>query len=205
MNVAFAVTLFAIIIFQIAVTFYVMENFEKDTGKKVTFLDQAVLAVIQLALMAVMALVTMSFWPKFILFTLNSILIGIILAGMAKTMSGDFMKASIVAAAAIFIAFFVAALVTFYSGLRLGPMFGTALLGALILLIVGSVVQLIFKAYSKGVKALFAMGLFLFSLFVVYDTQTILSRDYRGDVIEAAMDYFWDFINIFLNLVGLRR
>jgi FtsH-binding integral membrane protein len=56
--------------------------------------------------------------------------------------------------------------------------------------------------YSGAVKGLSVVGLMLFSLFVVYDTNTILQRNYYGDFITASLDYYLDIINIFLNQAG---
>jgi FtsH-binding integral membrane protein len=51
-------------------------------------------------------------------------------------------------------------------------------------------------------KALSYVGLGLFSLFIIYDTNQILSRDYQGDFITASMDYYLDILNLFTNLLG---
>jgi FtsH-binding integral membrane protein len=55
---------------------------------------------------------------------------------------------------------------------------------------------------SAAKKVLAYIGLALFSLFVVYDTNQILSREYRGDFITASMDYYLDILNLFSNLLS---
>tara|TARA_B100000497_G_scaffold10429_1_gene11653 strand:+ start:2110 stop:2730 length:621 start_codon:yes stop_codon:yes gene_type:complete len=45
------------------------------------------------------------------------------------------------------------------------------------------------KAYTKILTLIFAM-------FVVYDTNTILQRNYSGDFVNASLDYFVDIINL---------
>ena len=55
---------------------------------------------------------------------------------------------------------------------------------------------------STAKKTLSYIGLGLFSLFVVYDTNQILSRDYNGDFITASMDYYLDILNLFTNLLN---
>ena len=42
----------------------------------------------------------------------------------------------------------------------------------------------------------------LFSVYIVYDTNNILQRDYGGDFITASLDYYLDIINIFSNLLS---
>ena len=39
-------------------------------------------------------------------------------------------------------------------------------------------------------------GAFLFGLFVVVDTNAIMQRNYGGDVVQATLDYFLDFMNL---------
>ena len=51
-------------------------------------------------------------------------------------------------------------------------------------------------------KTLSYIGLGLFSLFVVYDTSQILSRDYYGDFITASLDYYLDIFNLFSNFLN---
>jgi FtsH-binding integral membrane protein len=56
--------------------------------------------------------------------------------------------------------------------------------------------------YSTFVKGILVFGLGLFSVFIVYDTNQILQKDYYGDFITASMDYYLDIINIFIKLVN---
>jgi FtsH-binding integral membrane protein len=42
----------------------------------------------------------------------------------------------------------------------------------------------------------------LFSLYVVYDTNVILQRNYNGGFIMASMDYYLDILNLFSNILG---
>ena len=44
-------------------------------------------------------------------------------------------------------------------------------------------------------------GAFLFGLFVVVDTNAIMQRNYGGDVVQATLDYFLDFLNL-LSFMG---
>jgi FtsH-binding integral membrane protein len=47
--------------------------------------------------------------------------------------------------------------------------------------------------------------LLLFSVYVVYDTNSILQRNYNGDFITASLDYYLDILNIFSNLLSFGR
>jgi FtsH-binding integral membrane protein len=54
---------------------------------------------------------------------------------------------------------------------------------------------------SRVSKGLAIFGLGLFSLFVIYDTNQIMQRDYFGDFITASLDYYLEIINIFVKLI----
>jgi FtsH-binding integral membrane protein len=55
------------------------------------------------------------------------------------------------------------------------------------------------RAFS-GLK-LSQVGAFIFGLFVIADTNAILQKNYNGDVVQATLDYFLDFVNL-LSFVG---
>ena len=40
------------------------------------------------------------------------------------------------------------------------------------------------------------------SLFIIYDTNIILQRNYEGDFITASIDYYLDILNIFISLIN---
>jgi hypothetical protein len=105
----------------------------------------------------------------------------------------------------IFGGMFLTGLGLLLAGIELTSRFGLGLLAALLMLIVVSIVFMFMGTYSTAVKGLSVVGLLLFSLFVVYDTNTILQRNYYGDFITASLDYYLDIINIFLNLVNFEN
>jgi FtsH-binding integral membrane protein len=73
---------------------------------------------------------------------------------------------------------------------------------ALLALIIISIVQY-FIVQSSLLKKLLVIGsLIIFSIYIVYDTNTILQRDYSGDFISASLNYYLDLINIFSALLG---
>ena len=53
------------------------------------------------------------------------------------------------------------------------------------------------------VKSLAAIGIIVFSGYIIYDTNTILQRNYYGDFITASLDYYLDILNIFVKLTIL--
>jgi FtsH-binding integral membrane protein len=84
----------------------------------------------------------------------------------------------------------------------LGYKFGAFLFWALLALIIAKLVNMLGPQLSTTKKMLSYIGLGLFSLFVVYDTSQILSRDYYGDFITASLDYYLDILNLFSNFLN---
>ena len=54
-------------------------------------------------------------------------------------------------------------------------------------------------------KAFSFIGLIIFSIYIIYDTNSILQRNYYGDFITASLDYYLDIINIFLDIVNINN
>ena len=93
---------------------------------------------------------------------------------------------------------FGAALIMF--GVNLGLQFAAFLFYALLLLIIFQIVTL----FSGGsMRWIYVFSLVLFSLYIIYDTNNILQREYYGDFITASLDYYLDVLNIFIDLVGM--
>jgi FtsH-binding integral membrane protein len=52
------------------------------------------------------------------------------------------------------------------------------------------------KKTTKNIRTLFIL---LSSIYVVYDTYNILSKDYDDDIVNSTLDYYMGFYNIFSN------
>jgi FtsH-binding integral membrane protein len=89
---------------------------------------------------------------------------------------------------AIFIAMVIAGFVTVQLGLNLQFMGLILFFGLLTLLIV--------RLFRPGDKSYAKIGALIFMLYIVYDTNQILQRNYGGDFVNASLDYFTDIINL---------
>jgi hypothetical protein len=139
---------------------------------------------------------------KFTLFTVFSVLTGFILSIATQKVSKEVIYASIKGTLAIFVLFVLLGFVIAISGINISWL-GIVLFFALLILIIVRIVFTTIKDSSKKTQRIFAIiGLLLFSLYIMYDTYNILQRDYFGDFVTAALDYFLDIINIFLNNVS---
>ena len=199
----FFTLILANLLFQLYITYYVSENVkvnvegegEKDAKSYDMKYIGALVAIIVIIL--ILALITMPSWLKFILFSLFSAAFGILLAYRKYGLDAGVIRSALVGTASIFVTMFVFGLALIMSGIQLGFMTSIVLLFALLALIIVSIVQY-FIAQSSLLKKLIVIAtLLIFSLYIVYDTNTILQRNYDGDFITASLNYYLDLINIF--------
>jgi FtsH-binding integral membrane protein len=202
-RVFFALIL-ATLVSQLSITYYVSENvkIEDEDGKKKidSKLIGAYVAIFVIIL--ILAFITMPPWLKFILFSLFSTAFGVILGYRKSGIDPGIVKSALVGTASIFVTMFTFGLALIASGIKLGFKFGLGLLIALFFLVIVSIVQ-IFIAESSLLKKILVIGsLMVFSLYIMYDTNNILQRNYSGDFITASLDYYLDIINIFSGLLS---
>ena len=104
----------------------------------------------------------------------------------------------------VFVAMSIVGIVLASMGIDLGWM-GLILLGALIGLIVASLIVMFLDKNKSSLlhKTILIIGLILFSIYVIYETNIMLQKDYNQDFINAAVDLYLDFINIFVRILAL--
>jgi FtsH-binding integral membrane protein len=161
------------------------------------------LIIVQFILIITLALVPIPSWLKFILFSLFSVIAGYLLSILKQVYDPKLIQTAILGTISIFgvMLLFGAALIMF--GVKLGLQFAAFLFYALLLLIIVQIVILFSGATTTVMKGLTIFSLILFSIYIIYDTNNILQREYYGDFITASLDYYLDIINVFIDLVGL--
>jgi FtsH-binding integral membrane protein len=192
---------FANLIVQLGITYYVMEN-SKNEKEKIDIKLWIVLVIGLFALIFVISL-DLPLWLKTIIFTIFSSLIGYILSFLRNRVDPVIIKTAIFGTMGIFGSMFLFGLAMILCGVELTQRFGGWLLLILLLYIIVQIVTMFMGNYSTFVKGILVFGLGLFSVFIVYDTNQILQKDYYGDFITASMDYYLDIINIFVKLVNI--
>jgi FtsH-binding integral membrane protein len=195
----FLLTVFANLIAQLGITYWTMMNYPVDKKQKVGF--SWFYIIVQFIIILILAMVSMPAFLKFLLFCAFSFIWGILFSSYRENpIYSGLIKFAVAGTASIFgvMAFIGILLIVF--GIQLGAGFGLGLFIALLLLLISQIIDLINGAHYKWIGA---FGLVLFSLYIVYDTNTILQRDYSGDFIRASLDYYLDVINIFLDLLNI--
>jgi FtsH-binding integral membrane protein len=192
----FFILIFANLITQLGITYYIMERSNKNA------LNFWVLFGIQLIIIFVLSLVPMPSWMKFILFCVFSYTFGLVLANLKLKYDPTMIKSAIMGTISIFGVMMAFGIALILSGIKLGLQFGLALLFTLLLLIIVRIVYLFIPSSSTYKRYITIFSLLLFSVYIIYDTNSILQRNYSGDFITASLDYYLDIINIFVNMLS---
>lgn len=192
----FLIAVFANLIAQLGITYYVMEKTDPNLYKKI-----GVWTLLFFQLFILYLMITLKVHPvvKFILFVVLSGSMGVNLAMYKKTYSEELIRVAIQGALSVFVAMFLFGLAMLAFGVYLGPEVGLVLMLSLFGIIIARIIS-----YLSGFrnKALYMIGVILFSAYVIYDTNVILRRDYYGDFITASLDYYLDILNLYTNILG---
>lgn len=193
----FLILVFANLIAQLGITYYVMNKADNpDIGFWPLF-------AMQIMIIFILALIPMHPIFKFLIFGLFSWTFGLTMSHLKMIYDSELINVAILGALTIFAVMLAAGVALVGFGIYLGYQFGALLLLSLLALIIAKIVNMVGPQLSSFKKVLAYIGLGLFSLFVIYDTNEILSREYYGDFITASMDYYLDILNLFSNLLSV--
>jgi FtsH-binding integral membrane protein len=195
----FFILIFANLIAQLGITYYIMQKTPAADKNAINFW---ILFGVQIILIFVLVLVPMPSWMKFLVFSVFSYTFGLSLARLKTKYDPAMIQAAIMGTIGIFGTMMAFGAFLIMSGIKLGYQFGLALLYALLLLIIVRIVFMFIPSSSGTKRYLTIFSLLLFSVYIIYDTNSILQRNYFGDFITASLDYYLDIINIFVNLLS---
>jgi len=192
----FLILVFANLVIQTIITRYSMLQSPKQKNRWYSFAA----FLVMLALIVIMSL-PIQMWIKFLVFCLFSVIEGYTLASMFT--NDTIVQFAFYGTLSIFCSMIGISSVITMLGIKLGPRVGLGLFLALLLFLL----FLIFNILSGQIanKLLAMVGILLFSMYVVYDTNKILQRDYKGDFISASLDYYLDFLNLFVDISWLNK
>lgn len=201
----FLIMIFANLIVQLGITYYILVNTDIQVikqRKNSFFYRYSFIGFLPLFVLIFIMNMPMPSWARFIVFTIFSAYMGLILNFWEKLYGLEMLKAVILSVVGVFISMIVFALGLLSFGIKLGSTFGIFLIVALLLLIISRIVFLFAGTYSLYAKMFAVFGIALFSIYILYDTQQILSRNYDGDFVTASLDYYLDFINLVSNFLN---
>ena len=192
----FLIMVFTNLLAQLGITYYVMNKTNNPNIK--TF----PLFVAQILIILVFVFVPMPRIMKIALFALFSYIFGLMLSVYKKVFNPVVIDTAVQGAMSIFGVMLATGVALTAGGINLGYKFGAILFWALLLLIIFRLVFVLGAQMTGAHKLLSFIGIILFAMYVVYDTNTILQRNYNGDFISASMDYYLDIVNLYSSLLG---
>lgn len=195
----FLILVFANLITQLGITYYI---FERTNNNKI---NKWILFFIQLLIIFAIILIPMPTIVKFILFCIFSYTFGLMLSSLKNVASSNMIQIAIQGSLLVFCFMFVTGLALLSLNINLGYRFGAILFWLLFLLILGKLILILGKGLSRFYKILSFFGIILFAVYIVYDTNKILQRNYNGDFITASLDYYLDILNLFTNILGFQN
>jgi FtsH-binding integral membrane protein len=201
----FFILIFVNLIVQLGITYYVMETITTDLNNKDTKNKMMMTKIVVIGLVILLAFVPMPVYLKFFVFCGFSLAWGYLFSSIRPVVGEDNVRMAVLGALSIFALMFVFGAGLIVSGIKLGFKFGITLFYALLGLIIFQIMQLFIPTASVIKKTITMITLMLFSVYVVYDTNSILQRSYYGDFITASLDYYMDVLNIFVSLLSFGR
>ena len=190
---------FANLIVQGLITFYAMKKYAKEKPNRTLHFLVMLSTVI---IIFVLALTSLPSWVKFALFCIFSYGWGYILSTLIPRFGEEAVHIAILGALGIFGIMFAIGFIMLVTGIQLGFKTGAFLFFCLFALILANLIQWLTSTTSTWVSI---FAIILFAVYIIYDTNKILQKNYYGDFITASIDYYLDILNLFVNLTSLNQ
>jgi FtsH-binding integral membrane protein len=182
-KVSFMTSVFAHLIFQGFVLYRSAEaSLNNPEISEMAIKNRLLLALTTIPLVIALIFANLGIVSKVVIFSIVSFIMGLV---YHRTKD---LREALLEVIAIFIAMVIAGFMTVQLGLNLQFMGLILFFGLLTLLIV--------RLFRPGDKSYAKIGALIFMLYIVYDTNQILQRNYGGDFVNASLDYFTDIINL---------
>jgi FtsH-binding integral membrane protein len=192
------------LLIQVAITYYVHINFERIELTKDDKVRRAIIIaahILSFVFIIILDIFPTPNWLKFILFSLFSVTMGIILEDIKPFVDEETIRTAFIGSISIFVSLFAFALALISSAIELPYKISLGLFFVLLVLLISSIVQYFIYLSSIFKKVLLGFTLLLFSIYVVYATNIVLQRDYNGDFLTASLDYYLEIFNICVALL----
>ena len=192
-KIPFMAAVFGHLIFQIFVAYRAAEATTRNMNlKTVAESNRLFLGLASLILIVFMSLVPLPIPVKVAVFSIISFLGGMSVHNIPN------LQEALLEVIGIFILMFVVGVITVQMGFKLNIL-GNVLFFSLLAVLIARIINT-FRTPSatraRNNKAYTKILTLIFVLFVVYDTNMILQRNYGGNFVNASLDYFLDIINL---------
>ena len=139
---------------------------------------------------------------KIVLFTLFSCIFGLMLSFSLNKIPYPVINSAILGALSIFVVMLFSGYIITSYGYDLSWL-GGVLLVSLIAIIISSIFCYVFGVSSGTHRFYLFIGLIVYSIFILYDTNIILRKNYKGDFVASSFSYYVDIIGVFIRLAEL--
>ena len=188
-KIPFMAGVFGHLIFQTFVAYRAAEATSRNAYMKDISRSNALLiGVIGLVILLLLTLLRLPVPVKVLLFTMLAYIAGMTLHNVPN------LEEALLETVGIFIAMLVAGIFTVKMGYRL-DLLGQILFFSLLTILIARIINTYVRRRSGSLVPSKIISI-LFALFVVYDTNKILQRNYGGNFVNASLDYFLDIINL---------
>ena len=188
-KIPFMAGVFGHLIFQTFVAYRAAEATSRNAYMKDIARSNALLiGVIGLMILLLLTLLRLPVPVKVLLFTMLAYIAGMTLHNVPN------LEEALLETVGIFIAMLVAGIFTVKMGYRL-DLLGQILFFSLLTILIARIINTYVRRRSGSLVPSKIISI-LFALFVVYDTNKILQRNYGGNFVNASLDYFLDIINL---------
>ena len=199
-----------IVIIQLSITYWVM-NRAHNPDINIIFLF-----IISIIVISILTTFHEKIPPifQFALFTFFSYLFGLLFYQVKKSKqySPEIINEVILSTISVFISMAIVGFLLLSLGIRLGFKIWIILFVGLLSMIISRIILILTAITPDNIdklttrhKLISAFGIFLFSGYVIYDTNIILQGNYynQNEHIRAALSYYLDFVNLFSNKLSL--
>ena len=205
-KIGFLAAMYTTLIVQLFITFSIVYWF-RDHPKLSAATKRSfwLYLILSLGLILILAFVPMPPWLQLVIFTLFAVVTGAMLHQASVLIPKEVIDGALKGAVSIFVAMSVLGLVLLSLGFDLSWM-GWILFAGLLGLLIASVIVLLIPKENKSPlvqKVVTIIGLALFSAYVMYHTNIVLQKNYSANFVQAALDFYLDFINIFVRVLAL--
>jgi hypothetical protein len=194
------------LIIQICICYLVMIKYTKP----ITLYEIIGIYLLIIIILLIIIFVPMNYVFKFILFCVVSGLTGLVLITfkqilqlnifnkikILKKLDIQIIDYLVLGVMSVYITLAFISLFLFISEFHLSYYFGIVIFYLLLFIILGNISTFIFGHISNTIKFILCVGIFIYSMYVLYDTTNILNRNYHGDFITASFDYYCDIVTI---------
>ncbi len=207
---SFLLIVILIVVVQLCITYYVMNRPHNPD------INIVLIFILSIITMIILSTFQEKIPPpiQFLLFSGFSYLFGLLFYQVKKLKhySPELINEVIVSTISVFVSMAILGSVLLSFGIKLGFKTWLILFVGLLSIIISRIVLIVTNVHPDNTEKLTMqhqllsiVGIFLFSGYVVYDTNTILQGTYynKSEHIRAALSYYLDFINIFSNNLSI--